>query len=95
MLLRYDSAVTPLFYPTQIGVPPTLIWSITDFGTEEDWRIIGAVAMVIQCKNCTEMRDFCKIGTIFTPIETIFSFRFIKIHYCPLKIFSISNNYKL
>ena len=73
------SAVTPLFYPTQIGVPPTLIWSITDFGTEEDWRIIGAVAMVIQCKNCTEMRDFCKIGTIFTPIETIFSFRFIKI----------------
>ena len=76
---NWSSAVTPLFYPTQIGVPPTLIWSITDFGTEEDWRIIGAVAMVIQCKNCTEMRDFCKIGTIFTTIETIFSFRFIKI----------------
>ena len=71
------SAVTPLFYPTQIGVPPTLIWSTTDFGTEEDWRIIGAVAMVIQCKNCTEMHGICKVWTIFAPFETIFSSFFI------------------
>ena len=31
---NWSSAVTPLFYPTQIGVPPTLIWSITDFDME-------------------------------------------------------------